>query len=119
MDAKRILAFMKHAPVVAELRIGQRGPVRVFQAGRLMGTVPGWPVRSSSLIYDVRPDDFIPRDDRGEGVLDAHRSLGPGDFAVIVGFEPADEMRDFFTRDAADIFDTILGSFQSGGAKQS
>lgn len=61
--------------------------VPVVQHGRVVGSLPGSfdPVtcRSTSLLYDPRPGDFV-RD--GDNWV-ASRTLGPGDLDSVQGFQ--------------------------------
>lgn len=62
------------------------GPLKVFQRDQYVGTVPAFPVVSTSFIFDVRADDFKPEERDGETVLIASPMIGPGDFECIAGF---------------------------------
>ena len=62
--------------------------IKVYQRDRLIGTVPDLQPKSNRFIFQVRPSDFIPRQQDGETVLDAHWSICPGDFACIEGWQP-------------------------------
>ncbi|HMO74534.1 MAG TPA: hypothetical protein PKD99_02470 [Sphingopyxis sp.] len=66
------------------------GPLKIYQGGRFVGTVPGFPVASTSLVFDVRPGDFTPAEHDGETVLIAHGSIAPGDFRCLAGFREPD-----------------------------
>lgn len=66
-----------------------RSRVPIYQAGRLVGTMPpdfNGAARSTSFMYDPRPNDFKPRDDG----FDADPKLGPGDLTAIPGFRPSE-----------------------------
>jgi hypothetical protein len=72
-------------------RLGMRvapiaGPLKIFQEDRFVGTVPGYPVVSTSFIFDVRPGDFKVEERDGEKVLVASPMIGPGDFECLAGF---------------------------------
>jgi hypothetical protein len=73
--------FMQQKPI--------SGPLKVYQKDRLVGTVPAFPVVSTSFIFDVRPSDFTPEVRNGETVLIAAWNIAPGDFECIAGFKRA------------------------------
>jgi hypothetical protein len=86
----------------------ETGPFKLYQRDRLVGTVPQYPVESTSGIFDVRPGDFKFATRDGERVLEASGMVGPGDIACIKGFVPADGTGDAYTnRDFADQFDAL------------
>lgn len=66
------------------------GRVPVFQSGREIGSVPAafepFEIKPTSILYDVRPGDFKRTNDGWE----AARTLGPGDFEAVPGFQWAD-----------------------------
>lgn len=60
--------------------------VQVVQHGRVVGSLPGSfdpaACRSTSLLYDPRPGDFVRDGDKWV----ASRTLGPGDLDAVQGF---------------------------------
>ncbi len=85
------------------------GPLKVYQRDRLVGTVPAFPVASTSGIFDVRPGDFTPTMRDGEMTLAAAWNIGPGDFDCIAGFRrPDGDARP--KSDAAETFDALVGT---------
>lgn len=68
-------------------RLGER--LDVYQGGRLVGTMPALPARSTNPLYDVRPQDFKVTQRDGVRVIDADPKLGGGDLESVAGFRPA------------------------------
>lgn len=105
--------------------------LKIYQLDELVGTLPApdsfrLPMsdaeiasipamllaRSRSGLFDVRPSDFrLERRATGEGeelVIAAAWSIGPGDFGLLVGFEPAVGKEHFQADDEmAVIFDRL------------
>lgn len=85
---------------------GSPAAYKVYQGKRLVGYLPGLPTTSRSGLYDIRPHDFK-FVDRGDGlVIEAHTSLGPGDFSCLPGFEDAGGYEPPLS-DAAQEFDKL------------
>lgn len=72
--------------------VRHEGPFKLFARDRFMGTVPGFPVESTSGIFDVRPTDFAMVERDGEKIVEVRGMLGPGDFACIKGFDPTPDL---------------------------
>lgn len=78
--------FLKHLAesLGEEISASELWPVR--QGSRPVGWLPSDAdplfLRSSSLFYDVRPDDFA----KGDREWIAAPSLGPGDLDAVLGF---------------------------------
>lgn len=85
------------------------GPLKVFQGERFVGTVPCFPVVSTSFIFDVRPGDFKPVERDGETVLEAAPMICPGDFECLAGFEDA-QGRKTEKGEAAAMFDALVAA---------
>src|SRR3990172_3444440 len=83
------------------------GPLKIFQGGEFIGTVPGYPVVSTSFIFDVRPSDFKPVERGGETVLEAAWNIGPGDFRCLAGFRNKKNMPEEKGEMAAE-FDVLV-----------
>lgn len=92
----------------------KEGPFKLFQRDRLIGTVPSFPVRSTSGIFDVRPGDFKLVERGGEQILEATGMMGPGDFACLEGFKRAEGVAAAYDdRSVADDFDRFAGDMRS------
>lgn len=64
-------------------------PLKIFQDGRLVGTIPLWPPRSTSGMFTIRERDFRLASRDGEQVIEADRMICPGDFHCLQGFRDA------------------------------
>lgn len=108
--------FSDHRRFMAGLPpISTPGPFKVYKRDRLMGTVPYFPVESTSGIFDVRPTDFVRERRDGETVLICKGMLGPGDWACIRGFIPADDLPESYSDTTAA---TAFDAFTEHGANR-
>ena len=85
------------------------GPINVYRGDQLVGTVPGYPVTSTSFIYDVRSYDFTPQDRDGETVLILHPSVSPGDLRCVAGFREPNG-HEPGKGEVAEMFDTLVAA---------
>lgn len=93
---------------------GTADQMPVYQYGRLIGSMPGLPVKSISPLYEPRPQDFTVVTVNGEPALEAHKSLGPGDFGAIYGFVPEPEFAGSIRHGSDALLSAIVSSKKHG-----
>lgn len=69
-----------------EQALAMTPPLKIYQEGRLVGSIPRWPPESSSGIFDIRERDFRLANRDGEQVIVAAPMIGPGDLQLLTGF---------------------------------